>query len=134
MADYLCDHNYEEIKEIPSNVDRDRALRNLELYLNLICNVTLQRSFYKSLHPEIASKPTYLSRGTLPYLLTEGAGTQTVLEFLTDSWEDILKENVEELEMTLVALVDLFFDDQLALAYKRLTDLYDRIEEGLDDV
>ena len=115
-------------------MDRDRALRNIDLYLNLICTVTLERNFYKTLHPEIASNQTYLSRGTLPYLLTEGAGTQTVLEFLTDSWEDVLKENVEELEMTLVALVDLFFDDQLALAYKRLINLYERIEEGLDDV
>ena len=112
-------------------MDLDRALRNISLYEDVISSVILQRNYLNSINPDFHHSQTHHSFATLPYLLTEGTGTQTVLEFLTDGWEDVLIENLDELKNLLVPVADLFVEEQPYLAYKRLHDLSDLIEASL---
>ena len=112
-------------------MDLDRALKNISLYENVISSVILQRNHLNSHNPDFHSSQTRHSFATLPYLLTEGTGSQTVLEFLTDTWEDVLIGNLDELQSLLMPVADLFVDEQLSLAYKRLHDLSDLIEHSI---
>ena len=128
MADYLTDPNYASITEIPSNVDLDCALENVTLYEKVISVVILERNRLNFDNPDIVDCHSCFSHNTLPYLLIEGLGTQTVLDFLTDMWEDVLSENLNELKSLLMPVADLLNEEQLNLAYKRLHNLCDLIQ------
>lgn len=90
--------------------------------------VTLERDYMKSVHPDITGRDASLSKHTLPFLMTDALGTQTVFEFLTDTWNDVLQENMDELQAILLPLVDLFPDKQLSLVYERLNTLLNLFE------
>ena len=113
-------------------MDLDCALRNITSYEEVISVVILERDFLKSNNPNFATcqanSTLHHSHATLPYLLTEGTGTQTVLEFLTDTWEDVMSENLEELKCVLIPVADLFNEEQLNLAYKRIHNLGNLIQ------
>ena len=80
--------------------------------------------------PEISSFKDFLSHSTLPSLMVAIAGTQTVKEVLTDTWEEAMKQIVEEMKTLFVPMAALFVEKQLCLAYERLTRLRQHIEEG----
>lgn len=130
LADYLCDPNFTEITTFPSDVDSQQAMKNLDLYIGVISNIILEKEYFKSLGPTITFSEDNLSHITLPYLLTENLGTQTVEEFLTDTWEDVLKENLEEMESILAPVSFMFLYSQLNLTYKRLQSLRSLIEDS----
>ena len=133
MTDYLCDEKYDEIIEIPSSVEPSCAIKNIDLFIKLFADVIVERNYLKMVKPEISLFQQFLSSATLPYLLTVGAGTQTVFQFLTDTWEDVMTANVDELKKILVPLAALFHDEQLSLAYERLILLRRRLEGDDDD-
>ena len=110
-------------------------MKNLDLYIELFAAVTLERNFLKVTRSEISTFKDFLARCTLPCLMTAIAGTQTVLEVLTDTWEEEMKETVEEMKTLFVPMAALFVENQLSLAYERLTRLRQHIEEGcIEDV
>ena len=104
-------------------MDLDCALRNITSYEEVISFVILERDFLKNNNPDFVACQAHYSYSTLPYLLTEGLGTQTVLEFLTDTWEDVVNDNLEELKSVLMPVADLLSEEQLDLSYKRLHNL-----------
>ena len=113
-------------------MDLDCALRNITSYEEVFSAVILERNFLEFNNPNFATcqahSTLHHSHGTLPYLLTEGTGSQTVLEFLTDTWEDVVSENLEELKCVLMPVADLFNEEQLNLTYKRLRNLRNLIQ------
>ena len=85
--------------------------------------------------PEISNLNDFLSHCTLPSLMIAIAGTQTVLQVLTDTWEEEMEKTVEEMKMLFVPNAALFVEKQLSLAYERLIRLRQHIEEGcIEDV
>lgn len=109
-------------------MDLDCALENVTLYEKVISVVILERNRLNFDNPDIVNCHSSFSQSTLPYLLIEGLGTQTVLDFLTDMWEDVLRENLNELKSLLMPVADLLNEEQLNLAYKRLHNLCDLIQ------
>ena len=116
-------------------MDQARAKKNLDLYIELFATVTVEKNFLKMTRPEISSFNEFLSYTTLPTLMIAIAGTQTVLEVLTDTWEEEMVTTVEEMKLLFVANAALFVDKQLSLAYERVVRLRQHIEEGcIEDV
>lgn len=114
--------------EIPLDVDRTQALKNVHLYLHLMTILKLERSFVESIRPEITTYDAYLFQHTFPGLLTENTGSLTVADFLCESCDSELQEVLEEAQMILTPLVDLFFAYQIDEAYDRLNHLSDRLK------
>ena len=86
----------------------------------------------KLLKPQIEDYERFLSGRVLPVLLNEGTGPLTVHEFLNEPSDDV-KAIVENLEMVLVPLVDIFRDHQLHEAFERLNHLTEMLQDGVVD-
>ncbi len=124
MTEYLLDTKYPPIKwdEIPADVEIAQAVQNVELYHNLIAHLILKRSFEKCIRPDIQAYEPFLSGHALPDMLNVGTGSVTVHEFLRQTNEDV-EAVMQNLEIALTPLVDMFRDHQLSFAYDRLTHL-----------
>ena len=113
-------------------MDADRAMKNVDLYHTLFSRLLFERNFVKLLKPQIEDYEPFLSGHALTDLLNEGTGPLTVHEFLNEATDDV-KAIVENLEMVLVPLVDIFREHQLHEAYERLKHLTEMLQDGVVD-
>ena len=127
LAEYLCDENYEEIsiEDIPTNLDREQAVENIRLYINLLVTLHLEKNFCWK--PRDTTYSAFVSHETMPRLLTERI-PMTVLEFLCKKSEDNLQDALEKVEYTLRLILDVIPKDQISVAYCRLNRLCDIVE------
>lgn len=114
---------------LPSSLDIQQAIDNINLYISLFSVVRLERNLAISLRPEISLYGPHFSSRTLPDLITEVTGPITIREFFEAPCNDEVKVTVEELQMDLVPLADLLRDSQLNLVDNRLIHLREVLED-----
>lgn len=129
MADYLCDEEYAEITSIPSTVESVTAVHNIDQFMETMSLLILARFNFTQEHPDKANSQT--SRAHLPYLMTESLGDCTVLDFLQDTDDETLYHIFEEMGALIVPVVEHICDDQLHLAYKRLSALRNKLDDNI---
>lgn len=111
--------NYKRIYNLPSNLDREVAIRNVEHYLSLLCAV----KYWK-----VDSFPPYLSIDTLPHLMKHCTGPLTVRQFLEMTNKDEVHLLVAKLESQIYPLANVFEFNQLCDPYFRLKSLLNLLE------
>ena len=132
MADYLCNPKCAEVPFIPSTVNVDQAMRNVESLHLLFSRLILEKDFVALLRPEIKEFEPYLSGSALPDLLSRYSYSLTLLEFLNES-TDFVRDMRKDLKLALLPLVDIFRDSQLSQAFDRLNNLTKMLEDGVVD-
>ena len=134
MTEYLLDANYSPIEsnEIPSDMELVQAYANIDLLHRLIARLIVERAFMKSFEPQIEEYEHLLSGDSFPYMLSVGLGEATVCEFLQSKTEDVVVMT-QNLKIALIPLVDIFTENQLCRALKRLGRLNKILTETLKD-
>lgn len=134
MTEYLLDANYSPIEsnEIPSDMELVQAYANVDLLHRLIARLIIERTFMKSFEPQIEEYEPYLSGDSFPHLLSVGLGEVTVCEFLQSKTEDVVVMT-QNLKIALIPLVDIFTENQLYFAFKRLGHLIKILTETFKD-
>ena len=113
-------------------MDWQPAAKKIEHYMNLICDIRLEKNHQLS-HEMKIIKP-YISARLLPDLLKKGTGPITVRDFLEKTTEEEAYVVLSQLRKKLVQFADFFSLDLLIEAYLRLRNLRDVVEGlGPDD-
>ena len=101
------------------DLDREKALKNIETYRPLICEIKATKNFNKIVNPDRAAGDIFLSRELFPQMLNDASEKMKVLHLLEADTES-LKQAVEVAKLVLLPFVDKFRFEQIYLACDRL--------------
>ena len=124
MAEYLCDEQtYDvELSEIPSSlINRGQAVKNVDKLLYVMDSLLLQK-ILENEEKELLPYQEYFSWRDLPDSISEALERVTVLNFLNDQRPQLFCE-LDDMEVELSDLVELFDDSAICVAVKRLENL-----------